>query len=66
MDQFEYFFLDFEIRWGFQIRYFTLPKMTHWITKVQFPCLWTNLNIFFSLIWKVDGDSKSDIEVYLK
>ena len=30
-------------------------------TNVQFPCLWTDLTIFFSLTWKFDGDSKSDI-----
>ena len=35
--------------------------MTVWTTKVQFPCLWTDLNNFFSLTWKFDGDSKSDI-----
>ncbi len=30
-------------------------------TNVQFPFLWTDFNIFFSLTWKFDGDSKSDI-----
>ena len=41
------------------------PQMTLWTTKVQFPCLWTNLNNF-SLTWKFDGDSKCDIVLYLK
>ena len=36
-------------------------------TNVQFPCLWTDLNNFFSsLTWKFDGDSKSDVVLSLK
>ena len=34
------------------------PQMTLWTTRVQFPCIWTDLNIFF-LLWL--GNSKSDI-----
>ncbi len=33
-------------RFGFQIRYYTFPQMNHWTTRVQFPCLWTDLNFF--------------------
>ena len=40
--------------------------MTLWTTKVQYPCLWTDLKSFFSLTWKFDRDSKSDIVLYLK
>ena len=45
---------------GFKIRYCTFPK---WLltTTVQFRCFWTDLNYFFSLIWKFNGDSRSDI-----
>ena len=42
-------------------------KMTVWTTKVQFPCLWTDLTIFSSsLTWKFDEDSKSDNVLSLK
>ena len=67
MDRFEYFFFfDLEIWWGFQIRYCTLPQIPQWTTKVLFLVYGPIWIFFFSLIWKVDGDSKSDIEVYLK
>ncbi len=45
-----YFFLDLEIWWGFQIRYCTFPQMTHWTTNVRFLVhgpIW----IFFLLLW---------------
>ena len=45
------------------IMYFTLnDSLDH---KSPISCLWTDLTNFFSLTWKFDGDSKSDIEVYL-
>ena len=48
MDRFQFFFFDLEIRWEFQIRYCSLPKMILLTTKVQFPCLWTDFKqIFF-------------------
>ena len=31
-----FYFFDLEIRLGFQIRYCSLPQMTHWTTHVQF------------------------------
>ena len=33
-----YFFFDLEIRWGFQIRYYTFPKMTNWSTEYYHSC----------------------------
>ncbi len=51
---------------GIQNPILYFPQMTVWTTKVQFCCLWTDLNIFFSLILKLDGDSKSDIVLHLK
>ena len=37
------------------------PQMTVWTTKVQFPSFMDRFEYFFSLTWKFDGDSKSDI-----
>ena len=34
--------------------------------KCSISCLWTDLTIFFPLTWKFDGDSKSNIVLYLK
>ena len=46
------FFLDFEIRWGFQIRYCTFPQMTNWTTKVQFLLIsWTSFLWMLSFLF---------------
>ena len=67
MDRFEYYFsfFDLEIRLGFQIRNNTLPQMIHWTTKIQFLVYGPIWPIFFSLTWKYDRDSKSNIVLYL-
>ena len=36
------------------------------LIKAQFRCFWTDLNIFFSLTSKFDGDSKSNIVLSLE
>ena len=62
MDRFDNFvFFDLEIRWGFQIRYCTLPQMTHYKSPISL--FMDPFDFFFT--WKFDGDSKSDIVVYL-
>ena len=67
MDRFEYFFFfDLEIWWGFKKTTLYFPQMCLLTTKVQFPCLWTDLNNSFSLTWKFDGNTRSDIVLYLK
>ena len=39
-----------EIRWEFQIGYYTLPQMTHWTKKVQFLFIGPiSKNFFFDL-----------------
>ncbi len=55
-----------EIWWGFQIWYCTLPQIFHWTTKVQFLVYGLIWLIYFSLTWKIDADSKTEIELYLK
>ncbi len=45
------------------ILYFTLNDLDH---NSPISCLWTDFNNFFSLTLKFDGDSKSDIVLYLK
>ena len=49
---------------GIQNSILYFPQMTILTTTVQFRCF--DLNIFFSLTWKFDGDSKSDIVLSLK
>ena len=66
MDQFQYFFFDLEIWWGFQIRYCTFPKWLSGPQKSNFLVYEPIWIIFFSLTLKFDGDSKSDIVPSLK
>ena len=67
MDRFEdKKFFDLEIRWGFQTRYCTFSQMTHWTTKVQLLVYGPIWIFFFPLTWKYNGDSKSNIVLYLK
>ncbi len=56
MDRFEYFFsLWFGNFMGIPNPILYFPQMTFWTTKVQFPCLRTDLNNFFDdirlIIW---------------
>ena len=67
MDKFEYFFFfDLEIWWGFQIPYCTFPKWLSGPQKSNFLVFLPIWIFFSSLIWKFDGDSKSDIVLHLK
>ena len=75
--QFPCFWTDFNNFFSFELEnfmgirnpilYFTLiDSLDHSSPISQFPCLCTDLNILFSLTWKFDGDSNSDIVLYLK
>ena len=61
-----FFFFNLEIWWRFQSWYCTLPQMTLWITKVQFLVYGPIWIFFFSLTWKFNWDSKSNIVLSLK
>ncbi len=56
-----------DFRRGFQIWFCNLPQMTRSLDhKVQFLVYGPIWLILFSFTWKLDGDSKSDIVLYLK
>ena len=65
----EKFSFHLEIQWRFKTWYRSLPKLTVWNSQTQLLCLFVYVPISTkknSFTCKFNGDSKSDIVVYLR